>query len=477
MVNLQQPCDILVVLENDMYVRNFVTSGVLDGLVAGHQQGRWRLGILASDLVDKLKDALPPELLVGTYPRIKKNVRYTYECNVASMRALRKRSATFEIKTQKALYKSPHQRWYKLLAHDFTAQRVRKYFANKFRPNPDLEALIAHARPKVVVFPVTGVESTGTELITLGAQYGFKTLYLQNGWDNLSSKGVFPKLPDAMGVWGPQSLLHAVHIQGMAPHKVHLLGCARYESYLEALQQDMPSPFDHPYILFAGATTACDELKPLRMLDEALDRLGHPGLKIVYRPHPWREPRAPECADMFEQAQFRHVILDPQVEADYYREKARRTEGVASSNYPALSYYPQLVKHASFVVSPMSSMTLEAALFDIPTLILAMDDGYHKIPGNLQALYAHFEGGRDVAGWHYVDDYPSLPKGFEQLVQQAIAEGGKLRQPGLHTAMEHYLYADDRPYRDRLTDWVTMHLGLAQTDQTPCPPQVEALAL
>jgi len=461
------PCDILVVLENDMYVRNFVTSGVLDGLVAGHHRGDWRLGILTSELVDKLKDAIPAELHQGVYPRIKKNVRYTYECNVASMRALQNQSTTFVIKTQKQLYKSPHQRWYKLLAHASTANRIRQYFADKFKPNPDLEALVSKIRPKVVLFPVTGVESTGTELIRLGERVGFKTLYLQNGWDNLSSKGVFPLLPQAMGVWGPQSLLHAVQIQGMAPNKVHLLGCARYESYLDALKEDLPSPFGHPYILFAGATTACDELTPLRALDEALTRLGVSDLKIVYRPHPWREPRAAGCADTFEASDFRHVILDPQVAPAYYQEKASQTEGVASANYPALSYYPQLVKHASFVVSPMSSMTLEAALFDIPTLILAMDDGFHKIPGNLQAQYAHFAGGRDIEGWYYVDTMAQLDPTFTQLVQRAVARGGLLRQPGLHTAMEHYLYADGRPYRDRLTDWVVMMLAHTPTTQRP----------
>lgn len=451
--------DILFVLENDMYVRNFVTSGVLNGLIAAHKEGKNAFSIVASELVEKMRDAIPSEFFGGQFTRIKKNIKYTYECNVASMRALRHLSKTYDIKTQKKLYASKHEWLYRLLANPYTAQHIRRYFASKFKRNESLESLIRQHQPKLVIFAVTGVEATGTELVHLSKQYGFKTLFLVNGWDNLSSKGVFPLLPDDMGVWGPQTFLHAIQIQGMSPSHTHLIGCSRYEDYLAQGQQALPSPFDFPYILFAGATVACDELRPLHLLDDSLSRLGIPNLKIIYRPHPWREQRHPNCADYFDPADFKHVILDPQIAAVYSEGKQTGQEGVARAEYPSLSYYPQLVKNATFVISPMSSMTLEAALFDIPTLVLAMDDGFHKIPSHLQAQYTHFEGGREIKGWHYVDTYETLQSQFEALLNQVQATYLKLRQPGLQHAMRYYLYQDTRSYQQRLTELVTALIG------------------
>jgi hypothetical protein len=457
----------LVVLENDMYVRNFVTSGALDGLLA---RGDCRLA--PSELVTLLPEALrargfEPEQFITTQPytRHSANIALTVEWNILSMRAMAKSSRTFAIKTQKQLYRSRSKwsRLYPVLALPTVFKWISQpWFIRRFQPNPSLKALIETHRPQVVVFPVTGVESTGTELVALSKAYGFKTLFMSNGWDNLSSKGIMPLLPDVMGVWGPQSAQHAITCQGMPadqPQRIALLGCARYEDYFKQADGPPPPPiFEFPYLLFAGATVACDELTSLRQLDQQLDALKQAGqcpidLTLIYRPHPWREPRNKRCDDTFDPDQFKHCQLDPQVAEAYLNNKRLKKEAVSANHYPTLTYYTSLLQHALMVVSPMSSMTLEAALFNVPTLILAMDDGLHRIPPHLQAQYSHFNGGRDVPGWVYVDHQRDLSQGFNTLLKAVIADTPKKKYfaPQLRQAMKRFLQWDDsQSYAQRL---------------------------
>lgn len=97
-------------------------------------------------------------------------------------------------------------------------------------------------------------------------------------------------------------------------------------------------------------------------------------------------------------------------------------------------------------------MTLEAALFDVPCLVLAHDDGYHPIPGSLQAKYRHFEGGEEVPGWFFVKNLDELKAQFKMLLQRLKNETPSNREfrPVLSEAMKKYLYQDGRSYAQRL---------------------------
>jgi hypothetical protein len=95
-----------------------------------------------------------------------------------------------------------------------------------------------------------------------------------------------------------------------------MLGCSRYEVYFDSsISNEMIFP--HKYLLFAGSTAPTDEITPLKLMDEALEEMNLMDCKIVYRPHPWREKR--NCYDVFNKQEYKHTILDPQVENDYYR--------------------------------------------------------------------------------------------------------------------------------------------------------------
>lgn len=434
---------VLVLLENDMYVRNFLTSGALDDLIA-----RGDVGLAISERVTALLDAVPVEHLVGRYTRSDANVRTVYTANKLSMLAQSEKSRTFEIKAT-AGWMGAYSAGERRFVYERGLDGIRDALLVRLERNPTLEAIIERERPDLVIAPFTGVEATPTELAQLAPRHGFRTLLLVNGWDNLSSKGVFLTRPDYLGAFGPQSAVDAVEIQGMAPHRVLLMGCARYEPYFRAASE-MPAPIDGPYAVFAGCSLECDELTPLHAIDRVL-RARDSNLRVLYRPHPWRAPRA--CDDVFRPDAFTHVRLDPQVEASYYAAKENGTESVSSSSYPSLDYYPALLRNAAFVVSTLSSLIVEAGIFDVPALLLAHDDGVHAISARDIARFRHFDGAEDVPGWHHVYALDELEGAFAEMLARYVSGGdARVSRPPVRAAIRHYLHWDERAYGRRLLD-------------------------
>ena len=440
---------ILAFIENDMYLRNFITSGAFGQLMEDPE-----FQFCLSEIAVQLRENIPADKIAADYVRNDNNRGLTYQINKVTMLAMREKSSTFEFKVRAGSF-GAYTLDDALLASTNDIKLTMEFFTRRFQVNETLERIVSEHRPQVVIFPITGVESTGTELIMLSRKYGFKTFFLVNGWDNLSSKGILPIVPDFLGAWGPQSMLDAVNIQRIPAYRIILMGCARYEPYFK---KDNPSgsPFPHKYILFAGNTIANDEITPLRLLDEALAESGTENVKIVYRPHPWREKR--QCFDVFEPDKYRNVILDPQIAANYYNEKRSGTESVSSQNFPALDYYPSLVNNALFIISPMSSMLLEAALFDVPGMVLAHDDGIHALCAKHLSQFQHFHGASEVPGWFFARNLEDIKPLFKGMLQNFVEETPDRRafRPALSSAMRYYLYHDERTYSQRLKDAVQM---------------------
>ena len=109
----------------------------------------------------------------------------------------------------------------------------------------------------------------------------------------------------------------------------------------------------------------------------------------------------------------------------------------------------------------MSSMSLEAALFNVPAIVLANDDGIHDLSAHLLAQFKHFEGGREVKGWQFVDRLSDLPATLEQVYAETREDRPSRRSfaPLLARAMAPYLHMDERSYGRRLLDAADVILG------------------
>lgn len=436
-----------------MYLRNFVSSGAFDKLLEDKD-----FKISTAKQVDLSNLNVPKSKLLDSYIRSDVNKKTIYTFNQIAIRRLRKKSKTFDIKVR--AYKKDPYNWavQTLFSQPFIYNYTKKIILNKLKPNKTLEKIIKDYKPQLIILPMTGTEATSYELILMQKKYNFKTFFLMNGWDNLSSKCVFLLKPDYLGVWGPQQLSDAVTVQDIEPERCFLLGCARYEDFFQK-NKSPKSPFPFKYILFAGTQTAHDEITPLKLFDKIIEKSGIKDIKLIYRPHPNREIRVGN--DFFDEKEYKHTIIDPQVAYDYYNNKKTGLESTLSQNFPKLDYNTGLLKYAQFIISPMSSLILESALFDVPSLIPANSDDPNPISPSSHTKWQHFRGAEDVPGWFIGNNYNEIEKLFTWMLKNFKNDTPKNRHFSgiLRPSMKKYLYFDENSYAERLNESVKIILS------------------
>ena len=113
-------------------------------------------------------------------------------------------------------------------------------------------------------------------------------------------------------------------------------------------------------------------------MDEIIERRNI-DLKVVYRPYTTQHTR--NCPEVFFEYDFKHVILDTPAKLYYKRSAAWHVSSKDGFNpiySPDHSYYPKLLSSMEFMISPQTTMILEASLFDKKVYILAYNDGVHS---------------------------------------------------------------------------------------------------
>lgn len=322
----------------------------------------------------------------------------------------------------------------------------RRMFIDTLAPSQDIANAFAQVKPDLLVAPSNAYEPDGNEMIQQAQADGVPSLFLIDNWDNLSSKAVLMQRPDHLATWGAQTKAHATDIQSYDADDVTILGTPRFDAYFDARDQDLPSPFDHHYILFLGTSLAFDEVEALKHIDAimAADPARWSGVKLVYRPHPWRQSR-----DTIEGTTFRHVVLDPQM-ADRHRTGARDL-----TFQPDLTHYPSLLANAEFTLGGLTSMLIEATIFGKAFVALTYDDGKHVT--NQKTVLERSEHFRGLDRIHTVA-FCREKSDVAPLMQAAWDGRHAIDLARVDRERDYILFHDGQRYSRRLADLCTMVL-------------------
>ncbi|MDD5681324.1 MAG: hypothetical protein PHI59_08820, partial [Candidatus Omnitrophica bacterium] len=224
-------------------------------------------------------------------------------------------------------------------------------------------------KPAVVVVPGCTFDSFGLQAINAARRLKIKTIMPVAHWDYLSRKGILRAIPDHVCVWGEQMRRLAVDFHKIPETRVSIVGVSHFQAYFD--YQGKPatsSRYDSLKtinLLFAGAGIAYDELTPLKLIDKQISSISRKPVKIIYRPHPKQHPR--KCGYKFKQSEFKNVMLDSKQIGD--------TSG--KSEYEPMEYYLELLNNVDGIITPFSTMLLEAAVCGKPSFVLAFSDGVH----------------------------------------------------------------------------------------------------
>jgi hypothetical protein len=130
--------------------------------------------------------------------------------------------------------------------------------------------------------------------------------------------------------------------------------------------------------------------------------------------------------------------------------------------FPPLATYPSLFEHCEFVLCPLSTMIVEAAIFERRVVVVAYDDGLHPNSPAAVLGYEHFDGIERIEGFDICRRREDLPRLFLQHARAARkADPG----PSLREQVRYWLHFDERSYAQRLREVVEeLHVGRAGAD-------------
>ena len=453
---------VLITITDDTYVRNYLRSSALSvlrekhdcrviahrGLTlaeeVSHEPGF--LGFYDLDPAMEKKHQFLFNLMMWRHRRKSQTFFYRWLRN--SNWHLIKRNGSWPTRTLSYIHwfaaalMNPRGIRIPLLANRLIFPFVGSMVKHSIRPNESLRGLIQHESFDLILFPSAAFDSVSVDLVSLGQELSVPTLCLIDNWDNLSSKTVFWKKPDHLGVWGPQAQSQAHAIHGFLPEQVHRIGTPRFDSYFEArTSTGFTAPHDFPYALYVGSAMPFDDIGTLKILEKILIESENlpPDFRLIYRPHPWQHKRNVDARFIAED--FSRVILDPQFDE---RQKSGTVRGTNDPSFqPNLDYYPGLLLSSRCVVGPLTTMLLEASLCLKPVVALSYFDGYHA--NTSQRYFSHFDGMERVPGFAFCNDKETLTT----LVSQAL-EVDAINLAESDDQTSYFLYRDERPYPDRL---------------------------
>jgi hypothetical protein len=219
-------------------------------------------------------------------------------------------------------------------------------------------------------------------------------------WDNLSSKSRLPVRFDRTLVWGARMRdeLLATY-PDIPPESVRVTGVPQFDLYTrpelrpsrEEFFASIGAPAVRPLVLYSGVPATLMESEP-RVLGQLARALGE-HVTLLYRPHPKAAPR------WYGPALEAHpnVRCTPtNLEGD--GDPARWSPGLAHVRTLCGS-----LAHASVNVNFASTMTLDAAVHDLPVVNLAFDDQGPSATLRQMYTYDHYRpvielGAARVAG-------------------------------------------------------------------------------
>jgi len=352
-----------------------------------------------------------------TYPS-RKDTFHRHVFNINTWQNKR-RNVVFQIRT--LAFTRRQLRAYSILSLPILSNIV-KFIYLKRAEDKNLFELIKKINPSLIILPSHAFEGLTFELIKIAKRINIPSFMLTNNWDTLANKTIFTIKPDYLGVWSQQHVEHALNVKNMSRDRIFILGAPRFVNYVRPENKRQSSPYPFRYILYAGITEPFNELGVLKIIDDIIDRQKI-DLKVVYRPNVTQHTR--KCPDVFFDYDYKHVILDVPSRIFYKRSASWEISQKDVFNpiyYPDSDYFLKLLSNMEFMISPQTTMILEATLFDKRNYILACDDGIHRF--NPKWTFENITHLKDVKRLKNV----RMVNSFDEI-EKIFSPGDELKRP------------------------------------------------
>ena len=351
---------VLLVLDSDLYVRNYIQTGTVNYL-----SNVYDLEILFSKKIKNTNEIL---LLKS----VKKNYEFNsffenlfYYLNDIAIYLNRKKSSSFTLRIENTFNKisNIHKIFKIILLNSFFCYLLKKTLNLYLYKFNEINNYLLKNDFKLIIFPSSGLDLMSYYLPLITKRSDIKTFFIVDNWDNISSKSYYLEKPSYLGVWGNQSKQHAYKIQDFDKKKTFLTGSARFQVYKRNFKYKKIYKF--PYILFLGASVLSKEQELLCIINEIIqnNKKLFKNTKIIYRPHPWRAKEERVLLEGLD-----NVVIDRQLKLIFDK------NSYETAYQPDLKYYPKLIYNSELIMGGLTSMLVESLILKKKYLAFIFND-------------------------------------------------------------------------------------------------------
>lgn len=258
---------------------------------------------------------------------------------------------------------------------NLSAPRIMYQFAGR-----SIQRFLKRANPNLIIYITTGGGTGLADLLKVTSDsISIKTLVMMDNWDNIYSKAVFNFIPDQITVWNERAREFAFKVHQIPLKNISILPSPRVNYLIEEFRQESLTP---GYVLFAGGSLHISyDSKWLNILYDELIRI-NPGIQIRYLPHPLNYQNLFKINSLLNRLGI---------------ELAWNLFSEAIKVLPPLRLYPKLYKDSLCVVSPLSTMSLEAAILGINSIGIDFSDDFD---GSSHSAFDTFEHHWDLCDFN-----------------------------------------------------------------------------
>jgi hypothetical protein len=314
-----------------------------------------------------------------------------------------------------------------------------------------MEELFDAFRPDAVVHPCVLEGLFLNDLIEICKHRDVPLTVIMNSWDNPSTKRSMVGSPNWLLVWGEQTRRHAIDMAGMSSSAVLSFGAAQFEIFKQPsrlaredfCEMNGLDP-DRRILLYAGSSKGTDEIAHLKILDAAVAEGKFGEVSILYRPHPWGG--GGKDGHRVLDVPWQHVLIESSMRV--YLEQIRK--GNAAKYLADYRDAHDVLTHVDAVVSPLSTILLEAAMHGKPILCFLPD------ADNL----SQFKTDANLTHFHDMFRMPEIlmAKGIDELLPKTKELMSLVEKPGIKETMakavDFFVAAHTEPYAKRLADFI-----------------------
>ena len=274
--------------------------------------------------------------------------------------------------------------------------QLLKWMERRIPPDPAILRWVKTESPDIVVSSPYILPRTGEiEYIQAARALEIPTIAIVLSWDNLTTKGTFHIIPDAVLVWNDTLVKEATAFHDVPREKMFITGAPVFDFWFDmqptldyaSFCNKMGIRVDQPYVLYLCSSKyiSGDETLFVREFAKALGSGGNTrSMKVLVRPHPLNMEIWDGVADESIAVWPRNAfwVDNPEVKQDFYHS----------------------IYYSRAVIGVNTSAIIEAAILDKPCVTI-MDEEYNF----KQSGQGHFG--------HLLDaDFLEITHSFEESV-------------------------------------------------------------